>query len=162
MSSQGLSPRVRGNQRLFACLGTELGSIPARAGQPNGDAARVHWREVYPRACGATEGRYHSGVHKKGLSPRVRGNLIRNISIAHTTRSIPARAGQPPGRLNELKYKWVYPRACGATPILRVFNLDYSGLSPRVRGNQLESYSLSNGLRSIPARAGQPNYSLVA
>ena len=50
----GLSPRVRGNPyasvSVFACVG----SIPARAGEPDAAASPPSWLRVYPRACGGT------------------------------------------------------------------------------------------------------------
>ena len=53
----------------------QLGSIPARAGEPR-EAQRwaLNFR-VYPRACGGTSINHAIGYEKDGLSPRVRGNL---------------------------------------------------------------------------------------
>ena len=97
----------------------------------------------------------------RGLSPRMRGNLL--VSGASTPRS------------------WVYPRACGGTVYIgssRVTD-EFSGLSPRMRGNRRRrcrrvscpwvypracggtSTSLPGELPargSIPAHAGEPLY----
>ena len=50
----------------------------------------------------------------------------------------------------------VYPRACGGTVHSIVCVSAGSGLSPRVRGNRLDSFDADRSLRSIPARAGEP------
>ena len=70
----GLSPRVRGNPPVAdGCL-DNIGSIPARAGEPR-TGARPHDRtEVYPRACGGTPCARCACADTTGLSPRVRGN----------------------------------------------------------------------------------------
>ncbi len=53
-STKGLSPRVRGNQRLCPFLRKHLRSIPAGAGEP-GPTLRPHCAHtVYPRGCGGT------------------------------------------------------------------------------------------------------------
>ena len=77
-STEGLSPRVRGNQILRDSACVRVRSIPACAGEPND-----HWRSppryrVYPRVCGGTSPA-HAGIDPNGgLSPRVRGNLVRH------------------------------------------------------------------------------------
>ena len=50
----------------------------------------------------------------------------------------------------------VYPRVCGGTQLMKQTNLDLSGLSPRVRGNQSRSAGSPSPVRSIPACAGEP------
>ena len=52
--------------------------------------------------------------------------------------------------------KWVYPRACGGTPLHAVHILIQDGLSPRVRGNLAAELARPAGRGSIPARAGEP------
>ena len=97
------------------------------------------------------------GEHPEdGLSPRVRGNRRRPRAGPGVSGSIPACAGEPlafhAGRL----VTGVYPRVCGGTlnPLLQSQPVD--GLSPRVRGNHECPDSLLNGMRSIPACAGEP------
>ena len=50
----------------------------------------------------------------------------------------------------------VYPRACGGTTATQSGSLASRGLSPRVRGNRGGIRGYHFGLRSIPARAGEP------
>ena len=50
---------------------------------------------VYPRACGGTEARASQPTNIRGLSPRLRGNLIPHPIAWRYKRSIPAPAGEP-------------------------------------------------------------------
>ena len=74
-SSDGLSPRVRGNPTHWENNHIQGGSIPARAGEPSG--------------------KYRRTVVLAGLSPRVRGNQSTLGKSRLGYRSIPARAGEP-------------------------------------------------------------------
>ena len=74
-----------------------------------------------------------------GLSPRVRGNQVLDISRIEFSGSIPACAG--------------------GTPHLKRRYIDGEGLSPRVRGNPDQVGLQSSRLRSIPACAGEPKQS---
>ena len=79
LGSEGLSPRGRGNLVLGEAEVVEAGSIPAWAGQP-WKIWPTGWRAtVYPRVGGATRVGIVSKNSRIGLSPRGRGNLIREI-----------------------------------------------------------------------------------
>ena len=160
----GLSPRVRGNQEATLTSTASQGSIPARAGEPEGFDRSRHVLGVYPRACGGTFRRVVVTSSDKGLSPRVRGNPFRCVGCPVPLRSIPARAGEPcTGQVHIIGYR-VYPRACGGTITSVGSGHRGVGLSPRVRGNQdtvavrnqdSGSYCIPER-GSIPARAGEP------
>ena len=111
----GLSPRVRGNpignQRRVA----STRSIPACAGEPRVSAMSGRMRAVYPRVCGGTRRKRRSGRGVKGLSPRVRGNRPPPMPAVTISRSIPACAGEPFGRMRFQTLITVYPRVCGGT-----------------------------------------------
>ena len=92
---QGLSPRERGNRRRRRRPEHVVGSIPARAGEPAGQAPAHAPGTVYPRASGGTVIAHQQRVRRYGLSPRERGNLILLRFLAQVMRSIPARAGEP-------------------------------------------------------------------
>ena len=131
----GLSPRVRGNRNGSGDSVMAKRSIPARAGEPLTGAIKMIGSWVYPRACGGT---YQSSARledEDGLSPRVRGNLARNLRVHVVFRSIPARAGEPVSVPTRIGRRWVYPRACGGTASYDHIDLERKGLSPRVRGN---------------------------
>ena len=70
----GLSPRVRGNQRLQRERRPGSGSIPACAGEPVRGTPSFRLTGVYPRVCGGTSARSTFRPSMAGLSPRVRGN----------------------------------------------------------------------------------------
>ena len=91
-----------------------------------------------------------------GLSPRVRGNPSWPLIFSRSSRSIPARAGEPgepSGKTNPFR---VYPRACGGTVGAPGVVIIEEGLSPRVRGNPAPSAVQTCPSGSIPARAGEP------
>ena len=136
-----------GNPR--ACGGTGIGvrgSIPARAGEPWRRSRCPRGSRSIPARAGEPTGDAFR------LSPRVRGNLCQGLRPG----SIPARAGEPTFLPRSRRSLKVYPRACGGTGSIRSGVRDWSGLSPRVRGN-LNPWRMSGFQRgSIPARAGEP------
>ena len=91
-----------------------------------------------------------------GLSPRVRGNLLHNLSALPEHGSIPARAGEPSLIAALASVSGVYPRACGGTGTFSWTCTNANGLSPRVRGNLQPRGGHPHTDRSIPARAGEP------
>ena len=156
ITRKGLSPRVRGNPRGALEGVANWGSIPACAGEPC-CVVRGRWRcRVYPRVCGGTLDQAKDAHFASGLSPRVRGNLLLG-QVAHTLAgSIPACAGEPRVRASPSCAKRVYPRVCGGTAERLGQPAQGAGLSPRVRGNQVEAVDERSGLGSIPACAGEP------
>ena len=152
-------------------------SIPACAGEPWYKVFRGYRREVYPRVCGGTlpspailhlpfrvYPRVCGGtrttprpfVATDGLSPRVRGNPASTFPTDRAHRSIPACAGEPFRQCQAPRRGAVYPRVCGGTGRSSQSGRDAGGLSPRVRGNRLARAFPAQGLRSIPACAGEP------
>ena len=152
----GLSPRVRGNRTRRADCHSHPGSIPACAGEPHQAHDPPNQRWVYPRVCGGTCLVSSSTPMKRGLSPRVRGNLLSQLQHTHEKRSIPACAGEPTTVQNAAQTEKVYPRVCGGTEKLNDTRRREYGLSPRVRGNHLTARIRSVAVRSIPACAGEP------
>ena len=92
---QGLSPRVRGNLCLGEVQHAVARSIPAGAGEPDDEARAPCFRGVYPRGCGGTVVVSKVTPVTRGLSPRVRGNLMIEALAFDQQRSIPAGAGEP-------------------------------------------------------------------
>ncbi len=86
----------------------------------------------------------------------MRGNLRSVGTVARTTRSIPACAGEPSARNHRRFHTRVYPRVCGGTSATMPSIFSFDGLSPRVRGNLFELLSGLLAYRSIPACAGEP------
>ncbi len=111
---------------------------------------------VYPRVCGGTPGGRSKSGGPTGLSPRVRGNLLRLRFAAINAGSIPACAGEPRHTGIDCHVPGVYPRVCGGTKMaIDTFAPQY-GLSPRVRGNRVDPYPRPGQCGSIPACAGEP------
>ena len=137
--------------------GTTTSSIPARAGEPGWDGCGSRLAAVYPRACGGTVTDLVMDQEKYGLSPRVRGNHVDQKQSRPNMGSIPARAGEPSRIKGRQTLRGVYPRACGGTKQASRWPTFASGLSPRVRGNPAVACSQRTPLRSIPARAGEPD-----
>ena len=133
--SKGLSPRVRGNPpRLRVCFGHRR-SIPACTGEPSKHKSRPLGTRVYPRVYGGTfvqtsDSRRLTGLSPRvrgnpvrqarerargGLSPRVRGNLTDTASPPGVLRSIPACTGEPGREEENNPSAEVYPRVYGGT-----------------------------------------------
>ena len=134
-----------------------IGSIPACAGEPASALKAASNPAVYPRVCGGTTATGKNTCHVQGLSPRVRGN--RNPACTRPPRrerSIPACAGEPPGRRPGAGRQRVYPRVCGGTFQAAAWCRPPKGLSPRVRGNRGQPCGSAGHSGSIPACAGEP------
>ena len=171
----GLSPRVRGKQRIVQRRQVGRRSIPACAGEAPCEYRIPPTSGVYPRVCGGSTSpsRNTTGIaglsprvrgkrppprhrrHRPGLSPRVRGKPA-NLGFQHNDRgSIPACAGEATRHSNSPYSLKVYPRVCGGS--VRYFQPTpmQQGLSPRVRGKpgHIPIDARPNG--SIPACAGE-------
>ena len=91
-----------------------------------------------------------------GPSPLARGSPPQGLTGRLGPGSIPARAGQPPGRVAYLNPCRVHPRSRGAAYLLhQEFPLMW-GPSPLARGSLGRYQQGHNITGSIPARAGQP------
>ena len=156
-STSGLSPRVRGNPTLIWYETSATRSIPACAGEPGRRDCAHHQLGVYPRVCGGTVCRVKLGRRLWGLSPRVRGNLRWSSLCGCRTGSIPACAGEPKAGRGLARGGWVYPRVCGGTRQIIIWDRHGGGLSPRVRGNLVGVGSPDETNGSIPACAGEPS-----
>ena len=152
----GLSPRVRGNPNGNIIAPLNSRSIPACAGEPSLSLPIYRSRPVYPRVCGGTPAIAPALASSVGLSPRVRGNPALSGPFVPSVRSIPACAGEPPSLDAGLGGRRVYPRVCGGTLVARTRACTLLGLSPRVRGNPLNTLETNAEARSIPACAGEP------
>ena len=153
----GLSPRVRGNRRHRPREALPGRSIPACAGEPQGQRRPSDESAVYPRVCGGTCRSSLISAGSKGLSPRVRGNPSAMATSSISAGSIPACAGEPITRRQTGWTRVVYPRVCGGTGGGRRPVSPRVGLSPRVRGNQSLAGITSCADGSIPACAGEPS-----
>ena len=111
----GLSPRVRGNRDSTDSGRGCARSIPACAGEPALRYDNPGGGGVYPRVCGGTGRCLLPRPPSRGLSPRVRGNLLVHQIRLHDAGSIPACAGEPSYAASRISASSVYPRVCGGT-----------------------------------------------
>ena len=91
---QGLSPRLRGNGSRYEKTVARVGSIPALAGERITVSDASGHEVVYPRACGGTLNHWRPQSLRRGLSPRLRGNVEMGLIFATSNGSIPALAGE--------------------------------------------------------------------
>ena len=152
----GLSPRVRGNRRRRELHGACPWSIPACTGEPLPWLVRPAPAKVYPRVYGGTLCIKSEYQNTRGLSPRVRGNLLRVGVRAHVEGSIPACTGEPRRACLVDCRHGVYPRVYGGTRDVWAYIATRQGLSPRVRGNLKIRRSPPCSPWSIPACTGEP------
>ena len=135
-------------------------SIPACAGEAPAASAGRLTIPVYPRVCGGSLPRWADRQYDYGLSPRVRGKRPPIVGGHRPDGSIPACAGEARRRAGRCWCGRVYPRVCGGSMGLCIFQRRRYGLSPRVRGkHRPESLSRSR-VRSIPACAGEAGLGL--
>ncbi len=137
-TSNGLSPRVRGNLASVAESPAAARSIPACTGEPSPRPESSNSAAVYPRVYGGTITIQSAG--------RVGG------------RSIPACTGEPTAPRNCLPFVMVYPRVYGGTELAHPPPRRILGLSPRVRGNHLRFGLGAVHAGSIPACTGEPRF----
>ena len=153
-SVNGSSPRGRGTQVLAERLHGGLRVIPAWAGNTRPPPARRKKRPGHPRVGGEhiSLPLYHP--RRLGSSPRGRGTRRRLHGFAPPKRVIPAWAGntvRPKARDAMLPG---HPRV-GGEHSGRITSLRAaSGSSPRGRGTRLDQIDDPDGLRVIPAWAG--------
>ena len=158
MVIEGLSPRGRGNRRLFRARRRFAGPIPARAGEPGSATSATCGGRAYPRAGGGTLEAHEAERVGEGLSPRGRGN--RNVidDFRHVKGPIPARAGEPHRSTAWWCRKGAYPRAGGGT-ILECWSKNrFRGLSPRGRGNHPAILEVGRRGGLSPRGRGNPEY----
>ena len=125
---------MRGTGHRWHGPGGRFRFIPARAG--NGEVIKEIWNEalVHPRACGERPMMASTVFRLIGSSPRVRGT---DATMSAAGRSTP-----------------VHPRACGERALSSAGLTLFHGSSPRVRGTGKPQGGLVEGVRFIPARAG--------
>ena len=95
---EGLSPPTRGIPVGGGGESGAGGSIPAYAGDPSRNRARLPAYQVYPRLRGGSWNTIRATLSYLGLSPPTRGIHKAALLYARCQRSIPAYAGDPPSR----------------------------------------------------------------
>ena len=154
----GVYPRLCGGTPMRPQVGcSSIGLSPPVRGNRLRRQRHVYLPAVYPRLCGGTRNLIIGLDSTTGLSPPVRGNLVAWERHTIPPGSIPACAGEPCVGSPMMNSATVYPRLCGGTAYSAAWRRFADGLSPPVRGNQAARPSMSIGIRSIPACAGEPS-----
>ena len=152
----GLSPRVRGIQRIALRRHGDRGSIPACTGNPGRHVCRPAPFQVYPRVYGESTKLFTKVHDEEGLSPRVRGIPAGRAIILYACGSIPACTGNPILGAAPERYTQVYPRVYGESNKDFFHRRNSQGLSPRVRGILCPPTTRRRIEGSIPACTGNP------
>ena len=157
-ASDGLSPRVRGNQPHPDRRLARRRSIPACTGEPARQllSPSATLRGSIPACTGEPHSFSRQVQDSYGLSPRVRGNPTDVHALYHVGRSIPACTGEPITHTSSNHQGQVYPRVYGGTSLPGAQGIPGVGLSPRVRGNLPRRRHDQRSHRSIPACTGEP------
>ena len=151
----GLSPRGRGKLVLPCASCSALRSIPAWAGETDGDIDMPLIMAVYPRVGGGNPREACGRATLRGLSPRGRGKQDTSAPAQNAERSIPAWAGETVSQCIPPYVGTVYPRVGGGNSFTLVRVDPVGGLSPRGRGKLTLCIRQSIHTRSIPAWAGE-------
>ncbi len=156
VAASGLSPQVRGNLDHPRVDPGRRGPIPAGAGEPCPVVSAALVTRAYPRRCGGTTRMFLMFPLSKGLSPQVRGNLLRLQNRRLLAGPIPAGAGEPAADCALDCAARAYPRRCGGTEAMAASCSCRAGLSPQVRGNRRGGVHGVSPSGPIPAGAGEP------
>ena len=147
-------PACAGTAAVHSHILAKFRFIPACAGNRAKALSKYCDNAVHPRVCGEQiEGEVDGNSHR-GSSPRVRGTGGGQILDGLRGRFIPACAGNRAGPIASRRAGAVHPRVCGEQPIAVVAVSGRSGSSPRVRGTGDVCGKGHDGLRFIPACAG--------
>ncbi|TWB64424.1 hypothetical protein FBZ92_101320 [Nitrospirillum viridazoti] len=111
---------------------------------------------MYPRTCGGTYSGSSTSSSDTGVSPRLRGNRRFLQAFPLLAGCIPALAGEPRWPQGRQSCWRVYPRACGETRSSSRHRMAWTGVSPRLRGNQGLQERIGLVVGCIPAPAGKP------
>ena len=150
----GSSPRVRGTAPFSDLNYSVTRFIPACAGNSCAYCAHYDHYAVHPRVCGEQDTQVSFLTFFAGSSPRVRGTVTNNTTLAVAARFIPACAGNRSATHRKPSSAAVHPRVCGEQchPVNR--QAVPSGSSPRVRGTGAGLALAKIMRRFIPACAG--------
>ena len=153
---RGLSPHIRGNPLSPLAVFSSIGSIPAHTGEPVEAHCDCRNNWVYPRTYGGTPAVRQWTLPCAGLSPHIRGNRRTKPRVSVLRGSIPAHTGEPGTGVPGIACRGVYPRTYGGTIGLMNTGPGHWGLSPHIRGNQIEGQTFRISGGSIPAHTGEP------
>ena len=150
----GSSPLARGTSQQKQLITQALRLIPARAGNIFSSTSCAHLPAAHPRSRGEHSWRSRCAAAVGGSSPLARGTRLSSTPKTIFPRLIPARAGNTV--CNQLVgcRSAAHPRSRGEHVARRWSITCTPGSSPLARGTQTIKNAFQNGIRLIPARAG--------
>ncbi len=135
--------------------------IPAHAGNTQNRRNRRRPFPVHPRACGEHSRRTQNSGGPSGSSPRMRGTPSSAAGAGIRRRFIPAHAGNTHETVLQKQLRAVHPRACGEHGSAKLYTVNSTGSSPRMRGTPAQGVPRRRHRRFIPAHAGNTGKNLV-
>ena len=150
----GSSPRMRGTQEMAKRILDVTRIIPAHAGNSPSWPRRRGRGTDHPRACGELDRLGYQLAEEFGSSPRMRGTPGTQTRSASLCRIIPAHAGNSSFSSQRSLLHSDHPRACGELVASRENWYRLFGSSPRMRGTLPLGRVPADGVRIIPAHAG--------
>ncbi len=150
----GSSPRGRGTPPGAGRRAAGARFIPAWAGNAEIDGRIASRQTVHPRVGGERGEKVFRGSHIAGSSPRGRGTQRRHHRQLDADRFIPAWAGNAPPPRASPPATTVHPRVGGERSSRLRQSIPQPGSSPRGRGTRGSGSGNRQGLRFIPAWAG--------
>ena len=150
----GSSPRVWGQDALTSggmCLRR---IIPTRMGTSGNGAVRIYPKEDHPHVYGDKSKGAERALAKLGSSPRVWGQVYRNMTLHAWRRIIPTRMGTRSRSPQMQRIRRDHPHAYGDKNSWQVFMTRQLGSSPRVWGQDKVFASGVTADGIIPTRMG--------
>ena len=151
----GSPPRMRGRAAAFSVPELVTGITPAYAGKSRCRLAKAQGYGDHPRVCGEELGSYKPQYGVWGSPPRMRGRVVRLLSVLCWIRITPAYAGKRKAKPTMSLSKKDHPRVCGEEPHLHSGCGYPPGSPPRMRGRAPLASCRCWGLRITPAYAGK-------
>ena len=153
----GRSPLTRGRRRFAGNRQSQIGSIPAHAGETSTPKWRCVSNEVDPRSRGGDDSFSGLPVDMLGRSPLTRGRHLRSLRAGSHLRSIPAHAGETLDSFLCRHRSGVDPRSRGGDGAWNCDCWANWGRSPLTRGRRFAGFQQIGHIGSIPAHAGETN-----
>ena len=160
LTGAGRSPLTRGRHRGDAFGNQWVRSIPAHAGETLQRQAKSHRLKVDPRSRGGDAWHPVWRHTSRGRSPLTRGRPVVMPLSFHSSRSIPAHAGETVILQSALDFHEVDPRSRGGDQVAHLMGAKLKGRSPLTRGRHPGTAHPGTAHRSIPAHAGETSYAL--
>ena len=132
----GSSPRMRGTHQCGEHYESQLGIIPAHAGNTLPTCRLLPIIRDHPRACGEHSSSVGADAPSPGSSPRMRGTPFGCLWKFSHPGIIPAHAGNTSRRTTSRLTSRDHPRACGEHQLPPIFHSQRQGSSPRMRGTR--------------------------